>query len=373
MSINQHSQSLASTRLYEQETSLELLALRHGIEPSSMIDFSLNVNPFGCAPGSIAAARLSLSQSNLYPDVNLAELRLALSNRHSQSQDRFFFGGGLDDVIKLLLQAWASDGDKILIHLPTFPRYALEAQLRGCEVIGAQGKVATLFDGESYERALQNNDIAVAFICTPNNPTGEIIPLDLIEYLVRTYPRTTFIVDEALINPVQKGAVGLLDRFDNVAILRTFSKFFGLAGMRVGYAIASKKLVEIANIGRPPFNVSLPAAAAAVAALQDEDFLRQCSKKFSEESAYFREQLTGHPSVRIVGHHGNMMLLELVADSSAEVASMLASQGIVVADATSFDGLQNTATLRISLKGREQNERLIAALLNIGHEAMADR
>ena len=167
MSINKYSQSLASTRLYEQETSLEFLAERHGLEQSNMIDFSLNVNPFGCSAGAIDAISLSLGQVQLYPD-------------------------------------------------------------------------------------------------------------------------TIFVVDEALINPIKEGAIGLVDRFDNVAILRTFSKFFGLAGMRVGYAIANQKLIDIANIGRPPFNVSLPAAVAAIAALQDENFLRQCSEKFLEESTYFR-------------------------------------------------------------------------------------
>ena len=236
-----------------------------------------------------------------------------------------------------------------------------------------QGEVATQFDAERYERALQKDDISVAFICTPNNPTGEIIPVEVIEHLAGAYPDTIFVVDEALINPIKEGAVGLVDRFDNVAILRTFSKFFGLAGMRVGYAIANQKLIDIANIGRPPFNVSLPAAVAAIAALQDENFLRQCSEKFLEESTYFRAQLSSHPSVRVVGCHGNMMLLELASCSSAEVASMLASQGIVVADATSFDGLQNTATLRVSLKGREQNERLIASLRNIDCETATVR
>ena len=373
MSINKYSQSLASTRLYEQETSLEFLAERHGLEQSNMIDFSLNVNPFGCSAGAIDAISLSLGQVQLYPDVNLSELRLALSSKHCQSPDRFFFGGRLDDVIKLLLQAWASEGDKVLIHLPTFPRYALEARLRGCQVISVQGEVATQFDAERYERALQKDDISVAFICTPNNPTGEIIPVEVIEHLAGAYPDTIFVVDEALINPIKEGAVGLVDRFDNVAILRTFSKFFGLAGMRVGYAIANQKLIDIANIGRPPFNVSLPAAVAAIAALQDENFLRQCSEKFLEESTYFRAQLSSHPSVRVVGCHGNMMLLELASCSSAEVASMLASQGIVVADATSFDGLQNTATLRVSLKGREQNERLIASLRNIDCETATVR
>lgn len=362
MTLSAPHQKLAQTRLYEQETSLELLAAQYGLSESEMIDFSLNINPFGFSPLATEAVHTAMAEANRYPDLNLSALRAALAQRHGVPGDKLFFGAGLDDVIKLLIAAWARPSDKVLVHLPTFPRYALEAELHGCQVIGVPGIDAITFDVARYTDVLRSEKIAVAFICTPNNPTGEIIGNDVVERLAETFPETIFIVDEALINPLKEGAMRLVDAHDNVVVLRTFSKFFGLAGMRIGYAVGNEKLIEVANVGRPPFNVSLPGAAAAVAALQDGAFLTSCGKRFADEATFFRERIAQMPRLQIIGAHGNMMLLALDGLASADAAATLAAKGIVVADATSFDGLQDTATLRVSLKGRTENEQLVAAL-----------
>ncbi|NYH15017.1 pyridoxal phosphate-dependent aminotransferase [Paraburkholderia bryophila] len=316
--MNENHPRFEPPRLYEQETSLELLANRHGLNQASMIDFSLNVNPFGCSPDAIAAAREAIENANVYPDINLSVLRAALSRKYRHAQEKYLFGAGLDDVIKLLIHAWASPKDKILVHLPTFPRYALEARMHGCEVIGVKGKDSKKFDIDRYAEALRNNPISMAFICSPNNPTGEFVSGDVIEYLARSSPRTIFVVDEALINPATEGSLRLPERLKNVAVLRTFSKLFGLAGMRVGFAIADERLIDAVRLVRPPFNVSLPAAAAAVAALEDDDFIAKCSRIFVEESEYFRRRISEKPGVAVVGSHGNMMLLELESLSSSQ-------------------------------------------------------
>ncbi|MGZ2749124.1 pyridoxal phosphate-dependent aminotransferase [Burkholderia stagnalis] len=361
--MNTNHPNSESPRLYEQETSLELLADRYGLSQSSMIDFSLNVNPLGCSPAAIAAAREAMENANFYPDINLSVLRAALSNKYRHAKGKFLFGAGLDDVIKLLIHAWTSPGDKILVHLPTFPRYALEAQLHGCEVVGAKGGASKQFDVDRYTEALRINRIKMAFICSPNNPTGELIDIGIVEKMARSFPQTIFVVDEALINPKKEGCLRLPDQLDNVAVMRTFSKFFGLAGMRVGFVVANEKLIDSAEMTRPPFNVSRPAAAAAVAALEDEEFIATCDRIFREESDYFRRRISEKSDIGVLGSHGNMMLLELQSQSSSQAAAKIASQGVVVADATSFDGLQETATLRVSLRSREENEKLISALL----------
>lgn len=365
MPLNRHNAALASTRLYEAETSIELLAARYDLDATEMIDFSLNVNPFGPPKSAIEAAAATLAGANYYPDLNYSALRAAVAMRHGIGGGNIVFGAGLDDVIKLLLHAWTSEGDGVLVHLPTFPRYALEARLRGCRVVGVPSIPAENTDIGRLDAALRHEPVALAFICTPNNPTGEQIPTEAIEDLAVAHGDTLFVVDEALINPLCQGAMGLPARRRNVIVLRTLSKFYGLAGLRIGYAVGDAHLIAVAGVGRPPFNVALPSLAAAVAAIGDTAFLEHCTRVFAEESANFRAEVATIPGIAVRGCHANMVLLDVKNHTAAAAAAALARRGIVVADATSFEGLENSATLRVSLRTRAENERLVAALRGI--------
>lgn len=365
MTLNAQNEKLASVRLYEAETSVATIAARHGLDPATILDFSLNINPFGPPKGAIEAAQATLAASNLYPDLRFGSLRRAVARRHDVAEDALFFGAGLDDVIKLLIHAWTSEGDTVLIHIPTFPRYALEAGLRGCRVVTVESKTPAQTDLAAFAAALQREPVALAFICSPNNPTGERFAVDAIADLATRYGDTLFIVDEALINPAENGATQLPKQLRNVVVMRTFSKYFGLAGLRIGYAVADPHLVAIAEVGRPPFNLAAPSVEAAVAALADEAFLVRCKATFAAESAFFADAIKGIPGLSISGSNANMILLDLEKRQSAEAADLLAARGIIVADATSFQGLEQYRSLRVSLRGRDDNERLVAALRDI--------
>ncbi|HEX4882483.1 MAG TPA: aminotransferase class I/II-fold pyridoxal phosphate-dependent enzyme, partial [Casimicrobiaceae bacterium] len=131
---NRHYSEGLPVRLYEAETSVAMVADRYALDPAGIVDFSLNINPFGPPASAVEAARAVLECSHRYPDVRLPALRAAVAARHGVGPERIFFGAGLDDVIKMVLNAWTSEGDAVLLHLPTFPRYELEARLHGCEV-----------------------------------------------------------------------------------------------------------------------------------------------------------------------------------------------------------------------------------------------
>ncbi|MBB3063763.1 pyridoxal phosphate-dependent aminotransferase [Limibacillus halophilus] len=362
MTLNSQSRELASLRLYEAETSVETIALRYGLEASAVIDFSLNVNPLGSPPSAIAAASAALERSNLYPDINFQRLRSALAARHELSEECLFFGAGLDDVIKLLLQAWTSEGDKVLIHIPTFPRYELEARLRGCTLVVVENDPPEEISTAAIARELTASDIALAFICTPNNPTGATVSNDDIERMARRHPDTIFIIDEALIYPSEDGAMPLARKHDNIVVLRTFSKYFGLAGLRIGYAVAPSSLVRVAEVGRPPFNMAASAVCAAAAALADTTFLPACKAQFRNEVAWFLERVASIPRLSIRGGNANMLLLDIGDRDPGVAAAELAANGIVVADATSFRGLEKHNVLRVSLRGHAENLKLISAL-----------
>lgn len=349
-------------RLYESEASVASVAARHSLDPAGIVDFSLNVNPFGPPRRAVQAATLALAASNAYPDVKLARLRRAVAHRHETTDERLLFGAGLDDVIKQIVHAWTDAGDAVLVHLPTFPRYELEAYLRGCRVVAVRGSTPWRIDVDAIGAALSREAVALAFLCSPNNPTGEKLELSAIAALTERFADTLFVVDEALMDPREDGVSALVRSAANLVQLRTFSKYHGLAGFRVGYAHANAKLVAVAERGRPPFNVALPSEAAALAALDDDDFVASSFGSFAQESDRFRARLAGLRSFALRGQHANMLLIEILGRGTREVQDALEARGIVIADAACFGGLDDHAAFRVSLRDRAANDRLIEAL-----------
>ena len=220
-----------------------------------------------------------------------------------------------------------SEGDQVLVHLPTFPRYELEAQLRGAIVVLVQSDPVWRIDVIAIRARLTSGGIALAFLCTPNNPTATLIPTDDIAAITADFPDVLFVVDEALIDPGHLGMVPLIGTHRNLIVLRTFSKYFGLAGARVGYAIADPALVSMAELVRPPFNVSLASAAAAAAALDDDEFLKMTREKFDAEVRFVQAFLDAHDAVRLRGHHGNMLFVELTELRAEAFLTAMARQG----------------------------------------------
>ena len=363
---NLHFEGGLPVRLYESELSASIAAARFGLDAGQVVDFSLNVNPFGPPPAAVAAARAALDGCNHYPDTRLPRLRAALARRHGVDEGQLFFGAGLDDVIKLVLHAWTAETECVLVHPPTFPRYELEARLRGNAVVAVQSDPPWRIDVEALDDALATRQIALAFLCTPNNPTGETLGLDAIRALAQRFPDTIFVVDEALGNPLDEGALDLARTARNVVVLRTFSKAFGLAGLRIGYAVGPARLLAIAELGRPPFNVAMPAEAAAAAALSDRAFVEASYATFRAEAAAFAQGLERLPAYALRGRHANMLAIELVGRSASACVDALAAQGLLVADAACFGGLAEHAAIRVSLRERAANARLLAALERFG-------
>jgi histidinol-phosphate/aromatic aminotransferase/cobyric acid decarboxylase-like protein len=250
----------------------------------------------------------------------------------------------------------------VLVHVPTFPRYELEARLHGCSVVAVRSDPPWTIDADAIRAALATQRIAVAFLCTPNNPTGVTIANDDVRMLASGFAQTIFIVDEALGNPADDGAIALARSESNVVVLRTFSKAFGLAGLRVGYALGAPALLSIAERGRPPFNVAVPAEAGAIAALDDATFLARSYDRFGTEAATFSREIEGLRGFAIRGRYANMFLIEVLSTSTAACIDALAAQGLLVADAGCFGGLENHAAIRVSLRDRAANARLVNAM-----------
>jgi len=351
--------------LYEREVSAETVAASAGIALDQVTDFSLNMNPFGPPAASRLAAADSLSKANAYPPLDPTELRNSIAAWHQVSADSLFFGCGLDEVIKLLIHAWTNDGERVLIHIPTFPRYALEADARGASLRSIEGKDPWSIPLTEFRQALGTERVALAFVCTPNNPTSATLGADELEHLVADFAWTQFVIDEALIYPSDAGAVPLVARYPNVAVLRTFSKYFGLAGLRIGYAVADPARLAKAEFIRPPFNLSTPGVAAAIAALHEPTFLQESHTAFAVEVENLRCQLKRFAGCRVHAGNSNMVLLEFTEANSTDVTRELARRGLVVVDGRTFAGLERLDSIRISLLARPANDVLLAALADV--------
>jgi histidinol-phosphate aminotransferase len=362
---NPNLEILKHQRLYEKEINIETIAREFGIDRARIIDFSLNVNPLGPSLKAVAAAAGRLMQCNLYPDLMLDDLRAALARRHDVDPHRIAFGCGLDELIKLLVHAWGAPGSTFVMHVPTFPRYELEAFAFGAEPRFVTSDPPWTVSVPVLTAAIAETRPALAFLCSPNNPTGAVIPMEDIDTLCEGNPDTLFVVDEALIDPTKDGAMYIARSRNNVAVLRTFSKYWGLAGFRVGYAVAAEDMIQAIELIRPPFNVALSSAAAALAVLDDEDYLLRAHDLFASEMAYLESRLSEIGAVEIVGAFGNMALLHFKSHFAADVTQALARRGILVVDARSYRGLEGAEVLRISLRERADNEALILALKDV--------
>lgn len=349
-------------RLYEEESAPEAIMAKYGLDARDILDFSVNVNPF--APPAIVfdEAAKALEDCGVYPDLHLRDLRQTLSVRHGLEPGFFMFGAGLDDVLKLISQAWLGPSRTVLIHVPTFPRYELEARIVNAKPIYVASDPPWRIDIERISDAVRANTVDVAYLCTPNNPTGARIGIDDVEGLATSFPETRFVVDEALADPTLPGAMPLVGKYKNVVVLRTFSKYLGLAGLRVGYAVGHPESLSSLTSVRPPFNVSGFSAKIAKAALENDDFLSSSRLAFKAERDFMTAEIGKIAGLAVRGSCSNMMFISISATPISRLVGDLARRGIIVVDATSFRGLENTPSLRISLRTRPENARLLKAL-----------
>jgi histidinol-phosphate aminotransferase len=329
-----------------------------GIDPNDVLDFSVNSNPFGTSP-HVREAILSTPLER-YPDRESIALRRALSNQLNASMNEIIVGNGTAELIQLAAQAFLQKGHRALIVEPTFGEYERCAKLAGAEILcwRATPEDGFAFHFEEIEKKLNENP-RVAFICNPNNPTGQILPLAALDEWSRSYPDTLFIVDEAYLAFVPDMTSAISLQRENIFVLRSMTKDYAIAGLRLGYAVGSaERIAALANL-HPAWNVNALAQAAGLAALQDEAYLSETLKKLRAEKETLISGLKGlgyHP----VPSHTNYFLLPV--GGGAQFRQKLLKRGILIRDCASF-GLPEY--VRIATRIKEENQKLLGALENL--------
>ena len=334
--------------------------LGHDFGPSGPANLASNENPLGPSPLALEAAERHLSKANLYPDGSCHLLREKLAEKLGVLPDQIMVGNGSNEVIEIAARTYLDSGDAAMYGSHAFIVYPLVTQ-----AIGAAHVVSPMPDlVHDLEDMLSRitRKTKMIFIANPNNPTGTDVDRDYFEWFAEEVPKNVMVlIDEAYLEYAEKrthlDAIRLHLASDSRVIVRTFSKIYGLAGLRVGYAVSSIKTISYLNGVREPFNVNSVAQVAACAALDDEEHVRRSREHASREREYFRERLA-HLGVGHAESCANFVLVDLEREARPVYEALL-EDGVITRPVAAY-GLRNH--LRVSFGLREENERFFDSL-----------
>lgn len=328
---------------------------RRGIDPERVVDFSTNVNPFGLSPRVREAVNTAVLDR--YPDRHCLRLRETISRREAIPVEKIVVGNGSSELLQLLTQTLIHPCDDVLILGPTYAEYDRASRLAGARVIWCRATAEANFaiPVADTEAALQRQP-KIAFICNPNNPTGQVTPRELLLDWVAKYPATRFVVDESYVD-FSDSPVSVADvRFPNLIVLRSLTKSHALAGLRLGYAVADQDMIGKLCQRRIPWSVSAPAQAAGVAAIEDRSWWEASLACLRDAKREMVQQLISR-GFKPLASSVNFFLLPV--DDAAGVREQLLSDHILVRDCGSF-GIRDH--IRIGVRTPKENQRLIAAM-----------
>ncbi|WP_167141461.1 histidinol-phosphate transaminase [Pseudomonas sp. OTU750018] len=339
------------------------LARELDLDPASIVKLASNENPLGPSPKALEAIRGELAELTRYPDGNGFELKSRLAARCGVQINQVTLGNGSNDILDLVARAYLAPGLNAVFSQYAFAVYPISTQ-----AVGAQGKVVPAKDyGHDLEAMLAaiDENTRVVFIANPNNPTGTWFGPDALErFLARVPGNVLVVLDEAYIEFAEGDELpdGLkyLTRYDNLLVSRTFSKAYGLAALRVGYALSSAQIADVLNRVRQPFNVNSLALAAACAALDDADYLAQSCQLNDAGMAQLEAGLR-ELGLSWIPSKGNFIAVDFGRDTAA-INQALLRAGVIVRPVAGY-GMPNF--LRVSIGLPAENARFLDALAKV--------
>jgi histidinol-phosphate aminotransferase len=341
--------------------SPEVVARRLGIPESRILKLDANENPYGCSP-RVRKALAAYPYLNIYPDAEQTELREALADYVGLGPEYIVAGNGSDELIDLLLRAFLGVGDEVITTLPTFDMYRFCTQVCRGKIVEVIRAADFRVDVAAIQKAVTSKTRLI-FIANPNNPTGTLIPRkDILSLLKIGLPLA---IDEAYFEFSGETVLNLVPRYDNLIVLRTFSKWAGLAGLRVGYGVFSPRLAEVLLKIKPPYNVNMAAMLAAKVSLKDRAYLLGTVKKMINERGRLLRKLERLSFLRPVPSRANFILCEVIRGQARNIQDELEKQGILIRY-YAIPLLRNY--IRISVGKPEHTDRIIQALQELGEK-----
>jgi histidinol-phosphate aminotransferase len=353
---------------YTPGLSRDYVAETYGVPVDDVAKLGSAENPFGPSPLALAAVKEASARIDNYPEWTARAFREAIAAKYGLEPDHLVCGSGETEVISLIIRAFAKAGEKIQMYEPCFPIYHIFAANDGR--IPIYVKMGPDFDLviDRYIETLRSARPVIAFVTNPHSPSGKLTSESDIRRICDAADQDTLVVlDEAYIHFTETpGSVALAREYDNLIVLRTFSKAYGLAGLRLGFGIAqNRKLIAPLLTMKPTWNLGQMQIAGGTAAMADDDHVARTVKTIVEMRAYITERLKGLNRFRMVpGSRSNFFMLEITDDSldSTRAFNALLKHGVIVKDCSvSFRGL-GKRYLRIDVSLKKHMDRLANAL-----------
>jgi len=330
------------------------------VEEEDLVRLSANENPRGPSPQAVAAVTKALRSIHRYPDGTVGDLKEKLAQRFDCAPDNIIIGNGSNEIFELALRIFLQGGEEVLLPEPTFAYYRIAAQTQGARCVSVPLRDFTI-DLSGLAKQV-NEQTRLIFLSNPNNPTGTIFTRSEFDDFLTSLPaQVVIVVDEAYGEYVTSADYPRLQEYRHkegwIIVTRTFSKFYGLAGLRIGYGIAGAELIEQMEKVRQPFSVNLLAQKAAEAALGDEEHRAETARLNEEGKRYLYGELT-RLGLSFVPSEANFMLVHC-GPPAPQVLEGLLQEGVVVRGMAGY-GLEEYIRVTIGLP--EENRRLVKAL-----------
>lgn len=331
---------------------------RLGLAPEAVLDFSVNGNPYG--PSPLVREAIAQVPYDRYPDRDVLALRRVLATHLDLTPDQILVGNGSTELVWLVALAFVRAGDAVLLVGPTFGEYTRAAVLMGARLCqySAQPEDFRIVP-EEIVRLLQRWQPRLVFLCNPNNPTGTFVAPDTMTRWATAWPGTLFIVDEAYLTFAAHAPSVLPGLCPNMLVLRSMTKAYALAGLRLGYAVGTPDVLAALQRARPPWSVNALAQAAGIAALQDTAHLASCLAHIAQAR---HDLIAGLRALGLAPVPSTTHFCLVRVGNGAACRQALLGHGILVRDCASF-GLP--AYIRVATRRPAENARLLTALAEV--------
>ncbi len=336
--------------------TVEEVKREYGLD--EVIKLASNENPHGPSPKVLDEIRNGKWVLNRYPPVEIPELKVRVGEYIGCDPEQIVFGTGVDGVLETLFKLFCRNGDEVIIPVPTFPYYEILTRVYG-------GKPVFVERNERFDITPElilshvSEKTKMIILCSPNNPTGNsILNEELSEILEAT--ESIVIVDEAYAEFADWNALPLVNRFENLVITRTFSKAFGLAGLRIGYGVLPNWIVPFYMRVNPPFSLGVLSISCALKALEDLDYMRRTIEEIKKEREWFLRNVP----FRSFQSQANFFMVDTRPYTADELSEKLLRRGIIVRNLSGFRGTDGYK-IRITVGRKEENRKLIEAMEEI--------
>ncbi len=343
-------------------------ANKTGLKREDIIDFSSSVTPVGPSPKAIEALKNSLDQISIYPDSTSTALRNALANHYGKiSKENIIIGNGSTELIYLFAEAFTQKGDIVLLPAPSFSEY--EGAVKKAGAIPQHIKLDSIFHfvPENFISAM-TSQVKAVFLCNPNNPTSVLTSLqDLTTIVEAAFAKNILVfLDEDFLEFLDEdekySLIGKIKQFSNLFILRSFTKLYGLTGLRVGYGIACEEIIRLLSNLKIPWNVNCLGQAAAIAALEDKVHLAKTLELIKLEKAFLLQGFSQFKALKIFPPDANFILIDIRKSgfTAPQLKAKMLNFGLLIRDCSSFAGLDEFY-IRVAVKTHFENEKLLDA------------